>query len=137
MAYLINVPYVMSARNYFCIHATCMDLETMDKENHSATAEVFIKVEDVQDTAPEFYRDSYSITIPENALKGFILQPAVEAIDGDRGVPNRIALSILNETCPQLLSIDATSGALSVEKSPDRDEGIIHIEDGICIFFIQ
>ncbi|RUS73776.1 hypothetical protein EGW08_018456, partial [Elysia chlorotica] len=55
-----------------------------DEADHTATAEVFIKVEDVQDTPPEFYRDSYSFTILENSPQGTLLNPAVQARDGDR-----------------------------------------------------
>ncbi|KAK3772598.1 hypothetical protein RRG08_027333 [Elysia crispata] len=108
-----------------------------DKVNHTATAEVFIRIEDVQDSPPEFYRDSYSFTISENSPKGTPLHPGVQAIDGDRGVPNNILLSIFNETCPHLLSIDATSGTLTVEEPPERDAGVILDNDGLCVLFIQ
>ncbi|XP_033730603.1 protocadherin-like wing polarity protein stan, partial [Pecten maximus] len=111
-------------------------IEAVDSGSPSLTgsAEITIKVTDVQDTPPNFQGLPYLFTITENTpwSVGDIL-----AQDGDRGIPRDIQYSLDNSNCSQLFKLNSTTGKLSTKKALDRDTGIVAKRQGVCRFQIE
>lgn len=62
----------------------------------SATANVVIQVEDVQDQPPVFINAPYSATTPENTEEGTLIL-RIGARDGDVGDPRLVRIDILDD----------------------------------------
>uniref|UniRef100_A0A8C2PL11 Cadherin-related family member 1 n=1 Tax=Capra hircus TaxID=9925 RepID=A0A8C2PL11_CAPHI len=84
----------------------------------SATTEVTVNVEDVQDMAPVFVGTPYYGYVYEDTLPGSEVLTVV-AMDGDRGKPNRVLYSLVNGS-DGAFEINETSGAISVTQSPSQ-----------------
>uniref|UniRef100_A0A8C2PJT5 Cadherin-related family member 1 n=1 Tax=Capra hircus TaxID=9925 RepID=A0A8C2PJT5_CAPHI len=84
----------------------------------SATTEVTVNVEDVQDMAPVFVGTPYYGYVYEDTLPGSEVLTVV-AMDGDRGKPNRVLYSLVNGD-DGAFEINETSGAISVTQSPSQ-----------------
>uniref|UniRef100_A0A452UF52 Cadherin-related family member 1 n=1 Tax=Ursus maritimus TaxID=29073 RepID=A0A452UF52_URSMA len=82
----------------------------------SATTTVTVNVDDVQDMAPVFVGTPYYGYVYEDTLPGSEVLMVV-AMDGDRGKPNQILYSLLNES-DGAFEINETSGVISVMQSP-------------------
>ncbi|GFR67442.1 cadherin-23 [Elysia marginata] len=101
-----------------CPGATCL-CNASTTQCDGEPVDLFITVEDVQDTPPEFERLLNMYYVPENRNVGdAILQ--VQAVDGDRGVdvPNQIRYSFTTNN-PNPFSIDEISGTISVKERLD------------------
>ncbi|XP_048648004.1 cadherin-related family member 2 isoform X2 [Marmota marmota marmota] len=80
-----------------------------------------ITVVDQPDLDPQFVREFYSASVAEDAAVGTsVLQ--VEAVDGDKGVNDRVTYSISNSTRPGWFAIEADDGVITVEGSLDREQ---------------
>uniref|UniRef100_A0A8D8D154 Cadherin-23 n=2 Tax=Culex pipiens TaxID=7175 RepID=A0A8D8D154_CULPI len=87
---------------------------------NTGTAALLVKVKDVEDQLPEFILVSSVTRIAEDAPVGTEVT-AVKAIDGDRGVNNRIQYSIVeNDGSP--FSIDRQTGAIVTTAKLDRED---------------
>ncbi|XP_012936384.1 cadherin-23 [Aplysia californica] len=110
-----------------------------DKANHNASADVFISVENVQDTPPAFDRGQYAGSVKENSATGTsILQ--VTAEDGDKGVDvsNGVTYNITSESCPGKFKVVRDTGEVQVNTGDlDRDGGLIESASGICRITVQ
>lgn len=106
-----------------------------ENPTHSSTAELLVKVEDVQDKPPVFLGLPYVKNFPEN-VSGVILH--VQAIDGDLGIPRQVVYGNLNGSCAEYLIINET-GFISTapEKNLDRDSGEILTARGVCFIEIE
>ncbi|XP_053612756.1 cadherin-23 [Plodia interpunctella] len=87
---------------------------------NTGTAAILVKVQDVEDQPPEFVVASPVTRISEDAPIGTsVLQ--VRAIDGDRGINNRISYSIISGGEEQF-DIDSSSGIVYTINSLDRED---------------
>lgn len=106
-----------------------------ENPTHRSTAELLVKVEDVQDKPPVFLGLPYVKNFPEN-VSGVILH--VQAIDGDLGIPRQVVYGNLNGSCAEYLIINET-GFISTapEKNLDRDSGEVLTARGVCFIEIE
>uniref|UniRef100_A0A4W3J9S8 FAT atypical cadherin 1b n=1 Tax=Callorhinchus milii TaxID=7868 RepID=A0A4W3J9S8_CALMI len=82
-------------------------------------ADIVLILEDVNDNAPEFSSDPYTISVFENtAVKTMLTR--VQATDQDAGL-NRKVLYSLVDSAEDHFSIDELSGIMSLEKPLDRE----------------
>ncbi|XP_075412906.1 protocadherin Fat 1 isoform X2 [Tenrec ecaudatus] len=82
-------------------------------------ASVVVTLEDVNDNAPEFSADPYTITVFENTEPGTLLT-RVQATDADAGLNRKISYSLINSADGQF-SINELSGIIQLEKPLDRE----------------
>ncbi|XP_075231619.1 cadherin 88C [Lycorma delicatula] len=95
-----------------------VDRSNNDRIN-TATAAILVKVQDVEDQPPEFVVASPVTRVSEDAPIGTtVLQ--VRALDGDRGVNNRIIYSVTKGS-KEIFDIDPTTGAVFTLKNLDRE----------------
>ncbi|CAG9578961.1 unnamed protein product [Danaus chrysippus] len=87
---------------------------------NTGTAAILVKVQDVEDQPPEFVVASPVTRISEDAPVGTsVLQ--VRAIDGDRGINNRISYSIISGG-EEHFDIDSSSGVVYTISPIDRED---------------
>ncbi|KAI5639888.1 cadherin domain-containing protein [Phthorimaea operculella] len=87
---------------------------------NTGTAAILVKVQDVEDQPPEFVVVSPVTRISEDAPVGTsVLQ--VRAIDGDRGINNRISYSIISGG-EEHFDIDSSSGIVYTVNQLDRED---------------
>ncbi|CAG4973752.1 unnamed protein product [Parnassius apollo] len=87
---------------------------------NTGTAAILVKVQDVEDQPPEFLVASPVTRITEDAPVGTsVLQ--VRAIDGDRGINNRISYSIISGG-EEHFDIDSSSGVVYTINPLDRED---------------
>ncbi|XP_063618733.1 cadherin-23 [Cydia splendana] len=87
---------------------------------NTGTAAILVKVQDVEDQPPEFVVVSPVTRISEDADVGTsVLQ--VHAIDGDRGINNRISYSIISGG-EEHFDIDSSSGIVYTVSQLDRED---------------
>nr|CAD7572448.1 unnamed protein product [Timema californicum] len=86
---------------------------------NTGTAAIVVKVQDVEDQPPEFVVASPVTRVSEDAAIGTpVLQ--VKAVDGDRGINNRIVYSI-TQGSQGSFEIDADSGVVFTQQKLDRE----------------
>ncbi|XP_052265663.1 cadherin-23-like isoform X2 [Dreissena polymorpha] len=102
----------------------------------SATADLIIRVKDVQDTPPFFTANLYRTAFDENMhMNTPVVQ--VNARDGDVGAPNDVTYQILpDDGCSKLFNI-YSNGTVCTNDSIDRDEGVLLRKYGECILTVQ
>ncbi|XP_045608618.2 cadherin-89D [Procambarus clarkii] len=125
------------ARHYFALaqDATLYTVAPLDYESHpnhtlvvvsARTSDIFyvhVKVEDVNDNAPQFNAVSYEGIIKENAVSGtqVRIHPAIHVIDRDSYQGSTYNLQLLGDSAP-LFSIDSSTGYITfVGKTLDRE----------------
>ncbi|XP_059864315.1 cadherin-related family member 2 [Delphinus delphis] len=81
---------------------------------------VSISVIDQPDLDPQFVREFYSASVPEDAPQGTSVLK-VEAMDGDRGINDPVIYSISNSTRPGWFDI-GPDGVIRVNGSLDREQ---------------
>ncbi|KAE8629739.1 hypothetical protein XENTR_v10000576 [Xenopus tropicalis] len=84
-----------------------------------SSVDVSILVKDVNDNAPEFSADPYTVTVYENTEPQTPLL-RVQAIDADLGLNHKVQYSLVSSAEGQF-SIDELSGIISLEKPLDRE----------------
>uniref|UniRef100_A0A8C9QC51 FAT atypical cadherin 1 n=1 Tax=Spermophilus dauricus TaxID=99837 RepID=A0A8C9QC51_SPEDA len=82
-------------------------------------ANLVLTLEDVNDNAPEFTADPYTITVFENTEPGTLLT-RVQATDADAGLNRKISYSLIDSADGQF-SINELSGIIQLEKPLDRE----------------
>ncbi|XP_014258581.1 cadherin-23-like isoform X2 [Cimex lectularius] len=111
-----------------------VDRSNNDRVN-TGTAALLVKVQDVEDQPPEFIVASPVTRIVENSPIGTsVLQ--VRAIDGDRGINNKISYTISNTEGRGVFEIDSSTGTVFTLIAVDREE-IINQNNGAYILEIQ
>lgn len=101
------------------LRVLAVDRANQGKVN-TGTAAILIKVQDVEDQPPEFVVASPVTRISEDAPVGTaVLQ--VRAIDGDRGINNRISYSIISGG-EENFDIDSSSGIVYTVNQLDRED---------------
>ncbi|CAG4949111.1 unnamed protein product [Colias eurytheme] len=87
---------------------------------NTGTAAILIKVQDIEDQPPEFVVATPVTRISEDAPVGTsVLQ--VKAVDGDRGINNRISYSIISGG-EEHFEIDTSSGIVYTINELDRED---------------
>ncbi|XP_067588861.1 cadherin-related family member 2 [Pseudorca crassidens] len=81
---------------------------------------VSVSVIDQPDLDPQFVREFYSASVPEDAPQGTSVLK-VEAMDGDRGINDPVIYSISNSTRPGWFDI-GPDGVIRVNGSLDREQ---------------
>ncbi|KAM4836847.1 protocadherin Fat 1 isoform 5-T5 [Thomomys bottae] len=82
-------------------------------------ANIVLILEDVNDNAPEFTADPYTITVFENTEPGTPLT-RVQATDADAGLNRKISYSLIDSADGQF-SINELSGIIQLERPLDRE----------------
>jgi len=85
----------------------------------SATCEIFVTVQDVNDNAPEFETSEYRVEIDETKISSDIVK--LRAIDKDFGENARILYEITSGDRIDLFTIDSISGQLSFRNVTNID----------------
>uniref|UniRef100_A0A8C5K818 FAT atypical cadherin 1 n=1 Tax=Jaculus jaculus TaxID=51337 RepID=A0A8C5K818_JACJA len=94
-------------------------VKATDGGGRSCQATVVLTLEDVNDNAPEFTADPYTITVFENTEPGTLLA-RVQATDADAGLNRKISYSLVDSADRQF-SINEFSGIIQLEKPLDRE----------------
>lgn len=87
---------------------------------NTGTAALVVKVKDLEDQGPEFVSQSPVTRISESVPKGSYVT-SVRAIDGDRGINNKIKYSIVKGS-NNMFKIDEDSGIVTTLKTLDRED---------------
>ncbi|KAM9329220.1 protocadherin Fat 1 [Gastrophryne carolinensis] len=82
-------------------------------------------LEDVNDNAPEFSADPYSVTVFENTEPKTPIT-RVQAIDADSGLNQKVQYSFANSAEGQF-SLDESSGIITLEKPLDREMQAVYM----------
>ncbi|KAL1784711.1 cadherin-related family member 2 [Sigmodon hispidus] len=80
-----------------------------------------ISVIDKPDLDPQFVREFYSASVAEDAALGTSVLK-VEAVDGDKGINDKVTYSISNSTRPGWFSIGGEDGVITVGGPLDREQ---------------
>ncbi|XP_058496874.1 protocadherin-23 [Solea solea] len=127
--------FILKQTDYL-LYALCVNAE-LDREDNdmyelkvqasdlgspplSSETVFFLKVADTNDCHPVFEKDSYIISISEDAPPGSSLIQ-MQARDADEGVNSDIRYSILKSNQDSLISIDPESGLVTTAVSLDRE----------------
>ncbi|KAM8841936.1 protocadherin Fat 1a isoform 9-T12 [Synchiropus picturatus] len=94
-------------------------VRAVDGGGRYCEADVHITVEDVNDNAPEFSADPYTLTVFENTETGTYVAK-LQAADVDTGVNSNILYSFA-DSADGFFSIDETTGVISLERPLDRE----------------
>uniref|UniRef100_A0A8C6IZL5 Uncharacterized protein n=1 Tax=Melopsittacus undulatus TaxID=13146 RepID=A0A8C6IZL5_MELUD len=94
-------------------------MKATDGGGRFCQSNVILTLEDVNDNAPEFTADPYSITVFENTEPKTLLT-RVQATDADAGMNRKIHYSLVSSAEGQF-SIDEFSGIIRLEKPLDRE----------------
>lgn len=87
---------------------------------NTGTAAIVVKVKDLEDNGPEFVSQSSVTRISESIPRGSYVTK-VRAIDGDRGVNNKIKYSIIRGG-NNMFKIDEDTGVVTTVKALDRED---------------
>ncbi|XP_075052740.1 protocadherin Fat 1 isoform X1 [Mixophyes fleayi] len=99
-------------------------VKATDGGGHFCEASVELTLEDVNDNAPEFSADPYTVTVFENTEPKTPLT-RVQAIDADTGLNHKVQYSLINSAEGQF-SIDELSGIILLEKPLDRETQAVY-----------
>lgn len=99
-------------------------VKATDGGGRSCQATVVLTVEDVNDNAPEFTVDPYTITVFENTEPGTLLT-RVQVTDADAGLNRKISYSLIDSADGQF-SINEASGIIQLEKHLDREQQAVY-----------
>ncbi|XP_044756698.1 cadherin-87A [Coccinella septempunctata] len=138
----INLPKFPDACNFFKIETTDIEKNSVksaiilnEKLNYaeqpmmklvlkaadgklSSTAQVIIKVSDIQDTPPHF-KGSLMAEVAENAPINTLVM-TLSAEDGDKGVPRKVVYEMVNNPMNYFL-LDAVTGELRTARPLDKE----------------
>ncbi|MGH0159301.1 UNVERIFIED_CONTAM: hypothetical protein FKN15_036964 [Acipenser sinensis] len=94
-------------------------VKAIDGGGRFCQADVVLTLEDVNDNAPEFSSDPYTVTVFENTeLKTLVTR--IQATDPDTGLNSKVLYSFV-DSADGHFSIDELSGIISLEKPLDRE----------------
>ncbi|XP_074651233.1 protocadherin Fat 1-like [Tubulanus polymorphus] len=109
---------------------TALDRETIseyhlivkaaDGGGRFCTADIFISLSDVNDNAPRFLKNQYTVAVAENSQVNTLLT-RVSAEDADIGINRKVKYSITGKDS-QHFAIDSQSGIVSVLRQLDREQ---------------
>ncbi|XP_066053565.1 protocadherin gamma-A10-like [Chamaea fasciata] len=90
----------------------------------TGTARIRVTVLDANDNAPMFSQAEYTVRVPEDVPVGSVLV-TVRATDADEGLNGDVKYSFkkITEKASQILQLDADTGAITLLRSLDFEEG--------------
>ncbi|XP_053680882.1 cadherin-23 [Anopheles nili] len=106
-------------QHFYHINVLAVDRAIQGRIN-TGTAALLVRVKDVEDQPPEFLVTQPVVRVPEDAPVGSEVM-RVKAVDGDRGINNRIIYGISNNGS-ELFEIDRTKGSLRTKHKLDRED---------------
>ena len=113
-------PLDYERRSWYQLRILAKDQSSDEGRINTATAGLLVRVVDVEDQGPEFITVPSVTRVAEDARPGTPVLK-VKAIDGDRGVNQRIVYSLpLNG--PQHFAIDDKDGTVYLVQSLDRED---------------
>uniref|UniRef100_A0A8C1PTN9 Protocadherin 2 alpha a 1 n=1 Tax=Cyprinus carpio TaxID=7962 RepID=A0A8C1PTN9_CYPCA len=95
----------------------------------SGTASIIVRVLDVNDNAPKFDKDSYTINLTENSPIGSTFLLRVNASDSDEGLNGEIEYSLRNKFrngASEVFNLDSLTGELKIKGGLDFEERQIY-----------
>uniref|UniRef100_A0A182PGR0 Cadherin domain-containing protein n=1 Tax=Anopheles epiroticus TaxID=199890 RepID=A0A182PGR0_9DIPT len=106
-------------QHFYHINVLAVDRAIQGRIN-TGTAALLVRVKDVEDQPPEFLVTQPVVRISEDAPVGTeVLR--VKAVDGDRGINNRVLYGISNNAS-ELFEIDRFKGSLRTKQKLDRED---------------
>uniref|UniRef100_A0A182T3Z4 Cadherin domain-containing protein n=1 Tax=Anopheles maculatus TaxID=74869 RepID=A0A182T3Z4_9DIPT len=106
-------------QHFYHINVLAVDRAIQGRIN-TGTAALLVRVKDVEDQPPEFLVTQPVVRISEDAPIGTEVM-RVKAVDGDRGINNRILYDIANNAS-ELFEIDRYKGSLRTKQQLDRED---------------
>uniref|UniRef100_A0A182YAM2 Cadherin domain-containing protein n=1 Tax=Anopheles stephensi TaxID=30069 RepID=A0A182YAM2_ANOST len=106
-------------QHFYHINVLAVDRAIQGRIN-TGTAALLVRVKDVEDQPPEFLVTQPVVRISEDAPIGTEVM-RVKAVDGDRGINNRILYGISNNAS-ELFEIDRFKGSLRTKQQLDRED---------------
>ncbi|XP_055586421.1 cadherin-23 [Uranotaenia lowii] len=107
-------------KNVYQLRILARDRASQGKIN-TGTAALLVKINDVEDQPPEFVSAPAVVRIPELSPIGTTVAQ-VKAIDGDRGINNRIRYSIRSKQSVIPFEIDEKTGKITTTTKLDRED---------------
>ena len=123
-----GVVYVTSALDYEEKQFHQLTLRATDSKGGGySEAILLVNVQDVNDCAPEFSKESYNVQVPESLPQGSVVA-RVEAKDQDTGVNQEIEFSLRPDfgNYSDLFKIDPETGEIRLERSLDHERLALH-----------
>ncbi|CAJ0944561.1 unnamed protein product [Ranitomeya imitator] len=102
-----------------------LSVKATDGGGHFCEVNVELTLEDVNDNAPEFSADPYTVTVFFENTEPKTPVTRVQAIDADAGLNQKVQYSLVSSAEGQF-SIDEVSGIISLEKPLDRETQAIY-----------
>uniref|UniRef100_A0A182QBJ4 Cadherin domain-containing protein n=1 Tax=Anopheles farauti TaxID=69004 RepID=A0A182QBJ4_9DIPT len=106
-------------QHFYHINVLAVDRAIQGRIN-TGTAALLVRVKDVEDQPPEFLVTQPVVRVSEDAPIGSEVLK-VKAVDGDRGINNRILYGISNNAS-ELFEIDRLKGSLRTRRKLDRED---------------
>lgn len=115
----LRTPLDYERKSLYQLKVLAIDRANQGRIN-TGTAALVVKVRDLEDQGPEFVSQSPVTRISESIPKGSHVT-TVRAIDGDRGINNKIKYSIVKGG-NNMFKIDEDTGTISTIKALDRED---------------
>lgn len=115
----LRTPLDYERKSLYQLKVLAIDRANQGRIN-TGTAALVVKVKDLEDQGPEFVSQSPVTRISESIPKGSYVT-SVRAVDGDRGINNKIKYSIVKGS-NNMFRIDEDSGEITTLKALDRED---------------
>ncbi|KAK3520549.1 hypothetical protein QTP70_026152 [Hemibagrus guttatus] len=92
----------------------------VEKPEFVSTATVTIKINDINDNVPQFERDTYVLSVPENCENGIILQ-TITATDEDALDNNSLSYNLIPVNIQPLFNVFSNNGTVYVKNGKELD----------------
>ncbi|XP_051869378.1 protocadherin-10-like [Pristis pectinata] len=122
---VLEKPLDREQQETFQIMVTAVDGGT---PRRSGTARIIITVLDANDNAPVFDHESYSATLPENAMRGTLVTK-INAVDVDEGSNAELTYSFTDhvpQTLRELFRLDPKTGQIIVEGPLNFEKSVFY-----------
>uniref|UniRef100_A0A8C4TK00 Cadherin domain-containing protein n=1 Tax=Erpetoichthys calabaricus TaxID=27687 RepID=A0A8C4TK00_ERPCA len=112
----------------------CFVAQAKDKGNKTATVQVLIDVESVDEFSPVFLQESYYFVLPENCEVGQNIGH-VSAVDKDDGIDGVVLYSLVSPS--HFFSINQTNGTIYLSATVYRMKGSARKSEDLIEFFVK
>ncbi|OQR72387.1 fat cadherin-related tumor suppressor-like, partial [Tropilaelaps mercedesae] len=112
----INKPLDREVQSSYSLTAHVQDSQHME---WSCTSSVHIMVSDVNDCAPQFSKDNYTVSIPEDAEIATVLMK-IYAADRDVGINRKVSYMLVDNASGHF-EIQPNTGIIQLMKTLDRE----------------
>ncbi|XP_039606214.1 protocadherin-23 [Polypterus senegalus] len=112
----------------------CFVARAKDKGNKTATVQVLVDVESVDEFSPVFLQESYYFVLPENCEVGQNIGH-VSAVDKDGGIDGVVLYSLVSPS--HFFSINQTNGTIYLSATVYRMKGSARKSEDLIEFFVK